>query len=140
MGTRASRTTALPGSPQQVELAFLAGLLERGGFVAARPNMIGLKITGSEALVEWLATRFGGRASGRTWWLLRQADVLFVTRHVEPYLVSSVATCRAVRRLLEHSQARSSYHGDDEWRAERDRLLRAVDRARAERPPPGACP
>lgn len=131
VGTRASKTTSLPGPPQQVELAFLGGLLERGGFVAARPNLIGLKIVGDPRLVDWLAVRFGGRASGRTWWCLRQADVVFVLGHVRPYLVTAIGTCDAMRRLLEHIQGRASYHGDDEWRDERERLLRAVRAARA---------
>lgn len=131
MGSKASRTASLPGPPQQTELAFLAGLLERGGFIATRPNMVGIKITGSEALVDWLAVRFGGRASGRTWWLLRQADVLFVAQQVRPYLVTAISTCEAMCGLLEHTRARELYHGDDEWRTERDRLLRAVARSRA---------
>lgn len=131
MGSKASKTTVLPGHPQQVELAFLAGLLERGGFIAPRSNMVGLKVTGSERLVEWLVIRFGGRAHGRTWWCLRQADVLLVLGMVRPYLVTGIATCDAMRCLLEHAGARDAYHGDDQWREERDRLLRAVAAARS---------
>lgn len=127
MGSTAARTSHLPGLAQQVELAYLAGLLDRaGGFNAAKPNTIGLRLTVDDELGEWLLLRFGGTLSGRTWWLTRQADLAVVLAGVEPFLVARRARCAALRALVAHLRARTSYHGTPEWRERRSQLMRAV--------------
>jgi hypothetical protein len=124
MGSKAAPQVGLPGPPVQSELAYLAGLLDRGGMVASRS--IGLKIEGPPPLLAWLRSCFGGSISSGTWWLTRQADLLFILPRVEPHLRVKKLRCRTLCRLVAHCHNRASYHGDPEWRAERDRLRQLV--------------
>lgn len=135
MGSRASTKPALPGPPQQVEIAYLAGLIDRGGgFTASRPNAVGLKLVCSRPLRQWLVMRFGGSDTARSWWLTRQANLLFLLPRVLPYLVVRTDECKAMIALLEHTAERGSYHGDAAWRQRRDDLMGAVRAARPVRP------
>jgi len=131
MGSRASSSATLPGLPEQVEIAYLAGLIDRGGgFTASRPNAVGLKIVCTRPLRHWLVLRFGGSDTTRVWWLTRQADLLFLLPRVLPYLVVRTDECKAMIALLEHVSARASYNGDAEWRQRREDLMGAVRAAR----------
>lgn len=133
MPTRASVTPSIPGPPEQVEIAYLAGLIDRGGgFTASRPNAVGLKIVCQRPLRHWLAMRFGGSDTVRAWWLTRQSNLLFLLPRVLPYLVVRSDECRAMIALLEHVSAREAER-DDAWRQRRDDLMGAV---RAARPVP----
>lgn len=131
MGSRASTQHSLPGPPQQVELAYLAGLVDRsGGFTASRPNTIGLKVTCSPALRRWLLMRFGGFDTSRCWWLTRRADLAYVITHMRPFLVVRGGQAEAMSTLLDHLNGRDDYHGSPEWRRKRVELMSAV-RARS---------
>lgn len=129
MGSRASSSPAIPGPPEQVEIAYLAGLIDRGGgFTASRPNAVGLKIVCTPALRDWLGMRFGGSGT-RAWWLTRQANLLFLLPRVLPYLVVRADECRAMIALLEHVSDRGGDR-DEAWRQRRDDLMGAVRAAR----------
>lgn len=131
MGSRAAVAPTLPGPPEQVEVAYLAGLIDRGGgFTASTPNTVGLKLVCRRPLRHWLVLRFGGSDTTRAWWLTRQANLLFLLPRVEPYLVVRADECRAMIALLEHVSSRSTYNGDDDWRQRRDELMAAVRAAR----------
>jgi hypothetical protein len=124
MGSQAAPQPRLPGLPARTDFAYLAALLDRGGLTAA--HSIGIKIVGDEPLTAWLRSRFGGRCTGRTWWLTRQADLLVVIVNVVPHMKVRREQAQAMGELLHHARARARYHGDAEWRAERERLRSAV--------------
>lgn len=131
MGSRASTRASLPGPPEQAEIAYLAGLLDRSGGFVATPAVVGLKIVAPPALRNWLVLRFGGSDSTRAWTLTRQADLNFLLPRLRSYLVTRVDECEAMLALLEHLAAREGYHGDDAWRQRRADLIAAVRAARS---------
>lgn len=139
MASRGSPTTVLPGPPQQTELAYLAGLVDRaGGFMASRPNAIGLKIVCGPTLRNWLVMRFGGHDSSRAWTVTRQADLGFLLPRLLPYLVTRSAECSAMIALVGHVSSRPTYRPDQDWKTERTRLMdavRALHQARGSRSP-----
>lgn len=127
MSSKASQSPVIPGLPTQAELAYLAGLLDRGGGFTES----GLKIVGPPALRHWLSARFGGTESGGAWLLRRQADLLFLVPRVRPYLTTRIAESEALHLVLLNLRDRGSYDGDAPWREERARLRGAVRAARA---------
>lgn len=125
MGSRASTQAALPGLPQQTELAYLAGLLDRSGGIVRDPA--GLKLVVSEKLRSWLLVRFGGfETAAGAWWLTQQATLLYLLPQVRRYAVPRGPQLEALEALVAHSANRERYHGDDEWRQRRDQLREAV--------------
>lgn len=114
--------------PSQADFAYLAGLLDRGGFMAARS--IGLKLVVPFPLGGWLRLRFGGRVNGNVWWQTRQADLLILLPRIEPHLKVRARECRALAVLVGHNAHRLDYHGSDGWRARREALRGAVAAAR----------
>lgn len=131
MSSRASKSPRIPGLPTQAELAYLAGLLDRGGgFTASQPGSIGLKIVGDEVLRHWLLARFGGSESAGAWVLRRQADLDFLLPRLLPYLTTRVAECDALRRLVDYLIHRDSYTPGAGWHDDCRRLMRAVADAR----------
>lgn len=127
MGSKAAQTAKLPGPPAQTEIAYLAGLLERGGFVA---DPAGLKLTAGLQRRGWLVMRFGGSTTGRCWWLTQQASLLYLLPRIAVYLIERRGECVALEALVAHCANRRSYHGDPQWRARRETLRSAVRAAR----------
>jgi hypothetical protein len=140
MGSKAASHVRLPGVPQHSDFAYLAALLDRGGFCArAKSSTVGLKVVAPPKVRNWLVMRFGGQDTTRAWWLTRQADVRYVLTRVRPYLVVRGRAAGAMIELIDHLASRESYHGDPEWRRERDRLKGAV-RAASDAPRRGPRP
>lgn len=138
MGSRASTRASLPGPPEQTEIAYLAGLVDRGGGFVVSERVVGLKVVAAPALRNWLVLRFGGHDSTRAWTLTRQANVAFLLPRLLPYLVARADECKAMMELVSHCQARGGYHGTDEWRRRRDDLIAAVRVARDAARRPGS--
>lgn len=126
MGSRASRRAKLPGLPQQTDLAYLAGLVDRGGGFVTRPP--GLKIRAAPALRSRLLQRFGGTehsASG-TWTLSQTATLTYLLPALSPFVIARQLELEAMIQLLAHHTSRPNYHGDEEWRERREQLRAAV--------------
>lgn len=135
MGSRSPATPVVPGPPSREELAYLAGLFDRGGGLTLDPP--GLKIACHPFLAGWLLSRFGGhfypgRGDGPRfprgyWWLCRQAEMLDTCHRLETHVIERRAEFAAMRHLLEHlADPDRPYHGGGEWALRRDQLKELV--------------
>lgn len=74
------------GPPSLVEVAYLAGILERGGLSPA-----GIKVRCHQPTGQWLIDRFGGTwydtASKGTWWLRSRDEVSDTLQRVAPFMI-----------------------------------------------------